>query len=130
MSKKYQREIEDILSQIEVPPPNKVRSEKRGFIQAALGGIGRFLGGRGCNLSPGRIMLGSVGLLLVAVLFGASMPGIVTPMIAWSAITLFILGYALFFINPNSSYEKRWRGQPIETVPGWWERLLRRIKSG
>ena len=130
MSEKYQREIEDILGQVEGPAQRKARLKKPGLFRILLNALGRFLGGKGWNLSPGRIMLGSLAILLVAVLFSASMPGILGPALAWGAVILFILGYALFFINPSSSYEKRWRGEAIETPPTMWERFLRRIKGG
>ncbi|MCH8940282.1 MAG: hypothetical protein IIC27_04060 [Chloroflexi bacterium] len=130
MSEKYQREIEDILGQIEGPAQRKARPRKPGLFRMLLNAFGRFLGGKGWNLSPGRIMLGSLSILLVALLFGAGMPGILGAALAWGAVILFILGYALFFINPSSSYEKRWRGQAVETPPTLWERVIRRIKGG
>ena len=130
MSEKYQREIEDILGQIEGPAQRKARPRKTGLVRKLLNAFGRFLGGKGWNLSPGRIMLGSLSILLVALLFGAGMPGILGAALAWGAVILFILGYALFFINPSSSHEKRWRGQAVETPPTLWERVIRRIKGG
>jgi hypothetical protein len=130
MSEKYQREIENILGQIESPAQRKARSRKTGLFRMMLNVFGRFLGGKGWNLSPGRIMLGSVSILLVALLFGSGMPGILGAALAWGAVILFILGYALFFINPSSAYEKRWRGQSIETPPTLWEQVIRRIKGG
>ena len=129
MSEKYQREIEDILGQIEGPAQRKARPRKPSLFRVFLNALGRFLGGKGWNLSPGRIMLGSLSILLVTLLFSASMPGILGPALAWGAVILFILGYALFFINPSSSYEKRWRGEAIETPPALWERFLRRVKG-
>ena len=130
MSEKYQREIEDIIGQIEGPAQRKARSRKTGLFRMMLNAFGSFLGGKGWNLSPGRIMLGSLSILLVVLLFGAGMPSILGATLAWGAVILFILGYALFFINPNSAYEKRWRGQAIETPPTLWEQVIRRIKGG
>ena len=124
MSERYQREIDEILNKIGDLPPHSAGAKKRSFFGAMLAAIGGFLGGRGWNLSPGRIMLGSVVLLLVALLFRASMPGLVAP-IAWAAVVIFILGYALFFIQPHPSYERRWRGRPIEGPPTWRERFRR-----
>ena len=77
-----------------------------------------------------KLQLIRVLCALVAMLFGAGMPGILGAALAWGAVILFILGYALFFINPSSSYEKRWRGQAVETPPTLWERVIRRIKGG
>ena len=128
MSERYQREIEEILDQADDLPVNRAKPKKRSFLGVLGIGVSRFLGGRGWHLSPGRIMLGSLALLLIALLFKSSMPGLVAPL-AWTAVVLFILGYALFFINPRASNEKRWRGRVIETVPSWWDRFLRRVKG-
>ena len=128
MSERYQREIEEILDEVDGLPLNRAKPRKRSFMGTLSIGVSRFLGGRGWHLSPGRIMLGSLALLLIALLFKASMPGLVAPL-AWAAVILFILGYALFFINPRASDEKRWRGRVIETTPSWWDRFLHRIKG-
>lgn len=73
------------------------------------------------SISPGRVMLGAFVLLLVALLFRSQMPGMASP-IAWAAVVLFIVGYALFFLNPRAPYEKRWRGRLVETSLPWWRR--------
>ena len=123
MPEKYQREIEEILGNVEDLRAHRAKMERRGFLRTSGAALGRFLGGRGWHLSPGRIMLGSLSLLLVALLLKSSTPGLVAPMV-WTGIVLFILGYALFFINPPS-YEKRWRGHVIERTPRWRDRFLR-----
>ncbi len=128
MSERYQQEIEEILGKIEELSPDKVKPPRRSFSNTLFAGLGRLLGGRNWSLSPGRIMLGSLVLLLVALLFRASMPGIVAPM-AWMAVVLFILGYALFFISPRTPNEKRWRGEVVESTPKWWDRLRRWAKD-
>ena len=128
MSERYRREIEEILGDIERPPPERAKSERRSLAQVVLKSVGRFLGGRSCKLSPGRVVLGSLVLLLVALLFRASMPGLVAP-IAWAAVVMFILGYALFFISPLPAYEKRWRARLIERPPTLRERFLHWMKS-
>ena len=129
MSERYKREIEEILDNIEELPLHRPRPQKRSLTRAMLAAVGQFLGGRGWTLTPGRIMLGSLVLLLVALLFKASMPGLVVPILVWAAVVVFIVGYALFFINPHASYEKRWRGQVIERSLGWWERFLRLVRG-
>lgn len=127
MSERYQQEIEDLLKEIEAVPAQKGSGGKPSLRRALFALIGRFLGGRGWNLSPGRIMVGSLALLLVALLIKGNLPGIAGPALAWAAVGLFILGYALFFINPSQAYEKQWRGQPIERPLSLWERLVRRF---
>ncbi len=129
MSERYRQEIEDLLEQIEELPPQEGSSKRPSLRRALFALIGRFLGGRGWNLSPGRIMVASIALLLVALLIKGNLPGLAGPLLAWGAVALFILGYALFFINPSQAYEKRWRGQTIEKPPSLWDRLLRRVKN-
>ncbi|MCH7705639.1 MAG: hypothetical protein IIB33_01160 [Chloroflexi bacterium] len=129
MSERYRQEIEDLLEQIEELPPQERSSKKPSLRRAMFALIGRFLGGKGWNLSPGRIMVASIALLLVALLIKGNLPGIAGPVLAWGAVALFILGYALFFINPSQTYETRWRGQTIEKPPSLWERIRRRVKS-
>ena len=128
MSEKYQKEIEDLLDNISSFPQRRAKKRQQGLFSAVLSGVGKFLGGRGWSISPGRIMLGAVILLLMAWWFTTMLPGI-AGLVAWVAVILFILGYALFFINPRSSYEKRWRGEPLEQSPSpWWARFRRRTK--
>jgi hypothetical protein len=117
MSQKYQREIEEILGNVEGQRAHIANREQRSFLRSCSAAFVQLMGGRGWHISPGRIMLGSLALLLVALLIKGSMPGIVGPMV-WTGIVLFILGYALFFINPPP-YEKRWRGRLIERPPRW-----------
>ncbi len=129
MPEKYRREIEDLLSQIEgqheTVEPKRPRSSRAPF-KAML----RFFAGKGWSITPGRIMLASVALLLIALLFSSSMPGLLAPLIGWGAVVIFVLGYALFFINPSGSYEKMWRGQPIDEPPpaNLWEKLRRKLQ--
>ena len=128
MSEKYQKEIEDLLDNISSFPQRRAKKRRQGLFSAVLSGVGKFLGGRGWSISRGRIMLGAVILLLMAWWFTTMLPGI-AGLVAWVAVILFILGYALFFINPRSSYEKRWRGEPLEQSPApWWARFRRRAK--
>ncbi len=128
MSQKYQREIEEILDNVEDPRSHKAKRERRGFLRVLGAVFVQFIGGRGWHISPGRIMLGSLVLLLVALLIKGSMPGLVAPMV-WTGIVLFILGYALFFINPPH-YEKRWRGRVIERPPRWRFRFIKWRNGG
>ncbi len=126
MQEQYQREIEEILEKASNVPGRPAKRRQRSLFRAFLRGLGSFLGGRSWKISPGRIILGALILLLSAWWFKTSLPGLVGP-IAWAAVVLFILGYALFFINPRVTYEKRWRGQLMEPAPPpWWERFRRR----
>ena len=129
MSEKYQREIEDILGGIEGAPPGQPKRKKRGPVRGIFALLGRVFGGRGGWFSPGRVMLTALTLLLVALLFKASIPGFIVPMLLWAAVIVFILGYALFFINANEPYEKRWRERPVEGPPSYWARWRRWVRG-
>lgn len=122
MSEKYQREIEHLLGSIQELPPKETKKNLRNFSRRLLATPGQLWDGDRMALSPGKVILSSLILILIAILFKASMPGLVAP-IAWIAVVLFIAGYAMFFINPSKTYEKRWRGRPIEHEPGWRERF-------
>ncbi|MCL0043939.1 hypothetical protein M1N24_00205 [Dehalococcoidia bacterium] len=127
MSEKYQREIEHLLGTIQELPPKETKKNMRNFSSRLLAAAGQLWDGGNITLSPGRVILSSLLLILIAVLFKASMPGLVAP-IAWTAVILFIVGYAMSCINPSRTYEKRWRGRAIEHRPGWWERFNIRTK--
>ncbi len=128
MPEKYQKEIEDLLDNLSSLPRGPARKRKPSLVRVALGGIGALLGGRGWRISPGRIMLGAVILLLTAWWFTTMLPAL-AGLVAWAAVILFILGYAFFFISPRSTYQKRWRGEPLEQEPSpWWTRFRRRAK--
>ncbi len=129
MSQRYQREIEDLLGKLDdtatqQPQPKRRRPGRRFFAP-----LGWLFAGRGHWLSPGRVLLTALCLLLVALLFKASMPGFLAPLLLWGAVIVFILGYALFFINAKDPPEKRWRGQAIEGPPSTMDRLRRWLQG-
>ena len=83
------------------------------------------IGGKTWSITPGRVMLVAIVLLLSALIMTFSVPGMVGPL-AWAGLLQFIVGYAMFFIKP-SKIEKRWRGQPIDDRgERWWERFRRK----
>ena len=130
MPEKYRREIEDLLSQIE-GQNERVEPKRPRSSRAPFKAMFRFFAGKGWSITPGRIIFASVVLLLIALLFHSSMPGLLAPLIGWGAVVIFILGYALFFINSSGSYEKMWRGQPIEQPQpptNLWEKLRRKLQ--
>ncbi|MBM3934625.1 MAG: hypothetical protein FJ319_10045 [SAR202 cluster bacterium] len=118
MSQKYQREIEEILQQVDTGSSPKSRIRQPGLFSRLSASIKRAMGGNVFSISPGRIMFAAVCLLLSALVVSAFIPGYVGP-IAWAGLVLFIVGYAMFFIKPRTS-EKRWRGQPIEDNERKW----------
>ena len=130
MSERYQREIEEILEQANEALPRKgpERRPQRGMFAAIGSFFGGVPGGKKWAITPGRLMLLAVALILAALIARAMTPGIVAPLL-WIGFFLFIVAYGLFFIRPWSKYEKRWRGRVVEDYDdSWWERIKRRLK--
>ena len=130
MSNKYEKEIEEILKRAdEVMPRDRPRPTKREQGSGFFSPLDRLSGGRRLRISAGKLMLVSVALLLLALILGATKSGLVVPLVV-AGLVLFVVAYALFFVRPStSSYEKRWRGRPIEDTPSALERLKRWLKG-
>ena len=131
MSDKYMKEIEDILKQAEDVMPAD-RAGARGSGHGNPGGqpslLSRISGGRGLKISAGKLMLASFALLLLALVLGAAGFGSVVFLVA-AGLILFVIAYALFFIRPGASYEKRWRGRIIEDRPSMLDRMRRWLRN-
>ena len=131
MSERYQREIEEILSQAGESAPADRSKKGRGvpllppFFRTGRGG------GNRAYLTSGRLMFIGLALLLSAILVSAIFPGFLGP-IVWLGLIAFILGYVLFFARPSAGPEKRWRGRVIEQdrpsgMGGGWLRGFQRL---
>ena len=130
MPERYQREIEDILRQAgDLGSGQGNGGSSRSFPRLVWRHLVQSLSGKPWSISPGRVMLTAVVLLLSALIMGALVPGMAGP-VAWAGLVLFIVGYAMFFIRPaGGGVEKRWRGQPIDyDSDSWWGRLRRKIR--
>ena len=133
MSDKYKNEIEEILRNAEeVMPKGQPGPAKR-----TSGNSGGFFStrarlpiGRGLKISAGKLMLGSLGLFLLALVLGAA-TNISVVFLVVAGLVVFVIAYALFFVRPSgsSSYEKRWRGRVIEGAPAPWDRFKRWLKG-
>ncbi len=129
MSDKYQKEIEEILKRAEEVMPKDRPSSAGKQRGSALNSLGQLSSsGRGFKLSAGKIMLASLGLLLLALILGAMGMGTMVPLVV-AGLILFVIAYALFFVRPGASYEKRWRGRVIEEQPTPWDRVKRWLKG-
>ena len=128
MSNRYEREIEEILRQAgELGTGGRSRAGSRGLLRLAWLYVAGAIGGKTWSLSPGRVMLAGVLLLLSALIVGSAAPGGLVPLLGWGGLILLIVGYAMFFIRPQP-VEKRWRGQPIDDRgQSWWDRLRRKM---
>lgn len=133
MPEKYQQEIEEILKKVGEAPPGDTRdrSERpledrphtiqpsRSVPAPRRGSIPRWP-----TITPGKILLSGLLLFVVAALLKLGT-------LVWIGLGLLAVAYLLFFITPRSvSYEKRWRGQPVdEGHSSPWERFKRWLKS-
>ena len=128
MSKRYQKEIEEILKQAgDLTASGKGRGPRQSFWRLLRLYVARSLSGRRWPPSPGQVILVAVSLLLSALIVKAMVPGLVGPL-AWAGLLLFIVGYGMFFVKPLN-IEKRWRGQPLDQRgDSWWDRLRRKLK--
>jgi hypothetical protein len=127
MKERYRREIEDILSNIEVEnDESSIQTSEKPEVSSDT--ESRSLSDAIKSIRPGKIVLSSLILLLVALLLGPSFPGFLGSLMVWGAVVIFIVGYSLIFIRPGQKYEKRWRGEPIDRPEiGFLERLRRKF---
>ena len=131
MPDKYRKEIEDILRRAEeaMPPErSSPRSTDSGPPGTRSNPLTRLSGRRGLKISAGKLMLASITLLLLALVLGAAGVGSVVVLVA-AGLVLFVIAYALFFVKPGASYEKRWRGRLIEDEPTLLDRIKRWLKG-
>ena len=127
MSSKLERDIEDVLAQIDQFPPKRSRwSRIRRRVANAIGGVGEAIS----SLPWPRIGIGQVLLIAIAVIViayygfrNSNIGGIVI----FGGILVFIAAFVFSLRRQSASRspEKRWRGQPIDLdEPGgsWWKR--------
>ena len=130
-NQKYQEEIEEILRGLEekapATPPGERGKPLDDLPRTSRQNYRYFQPGysKGWNwalVSPGKLAL----LGLIILLLGAIW---IRPLI-WVGLGILAGAYLLFFVKPRStSYEKRWRGQALESGPSPWERFKRWLKS-
>ena len=131
MSSKYQREIEEILEKSgdlgSTRAPNHPPEEKESLFRLVGLYIKNALSGKLWSLSPGRVMLIGLLLLLSMLIVMQFVPGI-PGLLAWAGLLIFIVGYGMVLAKPPK-IEKRWRGQSMEeNGESLWNRFLRRIR--
>ncbi len=117
MSQRYQKEIEEILEQVnEDAPANSGPSRKLRPWEAARA-QSMSTGQRpkaSFRLTIGKVLLAGVVLLVLSPLLGGL--GLMAPA-AWGGIILIIGAYVVYFTKPRRQVERRWRGQSIEDEP-------------
>ncbi len=127
MSSKLERDIEEVLAQIDrFPPKRSLWSRIRRRVANTVGGVGEAIS----SIPWPRIGIGQVLLIAIAVIviayFGFRSSNIGSILI-FGGILAFI-GAFIFSLRRQSASrlpEKRWRGQPMDLDdPGdsWWKR--------
>lgn len=148
MPEKYKQEIEDILQQAgEWTTPERVRKRRQSVWKLAWHQVRELLKGKAWAVTPGRVMLAAVLVVLAALIIYAAAPnlGLAGPL-AVAGLVLFVVAYGLFFVRKPGAYEKRWRGRsvdeswlspsqkrwrgmPVEdSEPSWWDRFRSRLR--
>lgn len=131
MSDRYKKEIEEILQRVEEArsPDSQPQERRQGPKAHKLNPLARLSWLLGfLAISPGKLMIAGVSLLLIALLLGVVGPGWAGRLV-WAGLALFVFAYILFFVRPSpGSYEKRWRGRPLEDRTLFWRRVRRWFK--
>ena len=131
MAQRYQREIEEILQQVnEKGASSKSPSGLSPAQRRVPRRPGRNSGGLAARLagfpSPGRFLLAGIALLVAALVLRSTIPGIAGPM-TWAGVGLFITAYILFFTRARRPMERRWRGRSMEDASP--TRFLERLRT-
>lgn len=116
MSQRYQKEIEEILEQVNEDAPTSSASGRklRPWETARAQQTGTRKPKASFQITLGKVLLAGVVLLIVSPLLGNL--GLMAPA-AWLGIILIIGAYVSYFARPRRQVERRWRGQSIEDVP-------------
>ena len=124
---RYQREIEEILDQVNEEAPAATKSRRgprRATSEAQPGGPPR-LRPPAFDSSSGRLFVIGAALLVASLALSLVGFGFAAPF-AWVGIGLFVVAYIRFFTKPRRSVDRMWRGQSIEDPPSpsaparWW----------
>ena len=134
MPEKYKDEIEEILRKAGEAVPTQSREEPQRHSEDRLRESRESMIRRRApipgyrssqhrpRITPGKLMLAGLVVLLIGIRFW--------PMI-WVGLAMLVVAYLMYFVSPRSiSYEKRWRGQPLEESPtSYWDRFKRWLRN-
>jgi hypothetical protein len=116
MSQRYQKEIEEILDQVneDVPAGTASGRKLRPWEVARAQSMSTRERKVSFRFTIGKVLLAGVILLILSPLLGGL--GLMAPA-AWIGIILIIGAYVVYFTKPRRQVERRWRGQSIEDEP-------------
>ena len=131
MPEKYQDEIEEILRSVGEDSSRDTAKEVERPLEDRATMLRNSRPGRSSNydnvgrwptITPGKIMLSGLIVFLVGIIS-------FQPLI-WVGLGMLVVAYLLYFVSPRStSYEKRWRGRPVEEQQSPWHRVKRWLRS-
>ena len=123
MAQKYQREIEEILKQVNDKGERGKDSSKSGGkrkppSQQPQRGEEKLVPRRRSirTPSPGQLLFAGIALVIAAFVLRSAIPGVFGPLV-WVGIALFIVSYIAFFTRSQRPSDARWRGRSIEDEP-------------
>jgi len=132
MPQRYQKEIEEILGQVDENPSvrsgsSSGRQQRRWEVSRAQSMSYRAPRER-FRFTIGKALLAGVILLVISPLFGSL--SLMAP-IAFGGIAFILGAYVVYFTKPRRALERRWRGQSIEDepVPHAFSRMWRWLSS-
>lgn len=133
MPDQYQKEIEDILKKAEAEAPLPSGNSRRSLRGMVWQYIRQSLNTKAWGVSPGRIMLAALALLLAGLVLRYMIPAL--GYLMWVSLVVFIIGYGMVFLRPSKSPldRKMWRGRYIDDErdggSSWWQGLKRRFRK-
>ena len=129
----YQQEIEDILRKAEAEAPLPSPQSRRSLRTLVWQFARQSLNSNAWGVSPGKIMLAALGILLAAFLLRPLVPGMFG-LLAWAGLIIFIVAYGMVFLKPSKAGQRKmWRRRYLDEEEGddgdsWWKGLKRRFK--
>ena len=129
MPDQYQKEIEDILKKAEADAPLPSAQSRRSLRGMVWQYTRQSLNSTAWGISPGKIMLAALAMLLAGLALRYMIPAL--SILMWVSLVLFIVGYGMVFLRPSKSRGERkmWRGRYIDDEPSgnsWWGRFRRK----
>lgn len=132
---RYEREIEELLAQLDDLPPGAPRGAKPPRKPRFTDRLVAFLGDVVRSVDSAKMAIVGVLLILVGALARNSIGPVSQVLIVTGAIVL-VLAYVLYFTRQRSMrYRKRWRGEDIEfereptKLEQWVDHMLHRLRG-